>query len=42
MDGLMDSPVKVRSDFVTFPRAERMALSTARFEKLSTSLRVTL
>jgi hypothetical protein len=38
----MDAPMKVRSDFVTFSRADRMALSTARLEKLSTSLRVTL
>jgi hypothetical protein len=38
----MDAPMKVRSDFVTFARADRMALSTARLEKLSTSLRVTL
>jgi hypothetical protein len=38
----MDAPMKVRSDFVTFARAESMALSTARLEKLSTSLRVTL
>jgi hypothetical protein len=34
--------MKVRSDLVTFTRADRMALSTARLEKLSTSLRVTL
>src|SRR6266576_2066219 len=39
---VMDAPMKVRSDFVTFSRADRMALSTARLEKLSTSLRVTL
>ena len=39
---VMDAPMKVRSDFVTFARADRMALSTARLEKLSTSLRVTL
>ena len=38
---VMDAPVKVRSDFVTFARADRMALGTARLEKLSTSLRVT-
>ncbi len=38
----MDAPVKVRSDFVTFTRADSMALSTARLEELSTSLRVTL
>jgi hypothetical protein len=38
----MDAPMKVRSDFVTFARADRMALSTARLEKLGTSLRVTL
>jgi hypothetical protein len=37
----MDAPMKVRSDFVTFARAESMALSTARLEKLSTSFRVT-
>jgi hypothetical protein len=39
---VIDAPMKVRSDFVTFARAGRMALSTARLEKLSTSLRVTL
>ena len=38
----MYAPMKVRSDFVTFARADRMALSTACLEKLSTSLRVTL
>jgi hypothetical protein len=37
-----DALMKVRSNFVTFARADRMALSTARLEKLSTSLRVTL
>jgi hypothetical protein len=38
----MHTPMKVRSDLVTFTRADCMALSTARLEKLSTSLRVTL
>jgi len=33
--------VKVRSDFVTFSRADSMALSAARLEELSTSLGVT-
>jgi hypothetical protein len=38
MDGVMDAPMKVRSDFVTFARTESMALSTACLEKLSTAL----
>lgn len=43
MDGAwMDVPVKVRSDFVAFASPESMALGTARLEKLSTSLSVTL
>ena len=38
---VMDAPMEVGSDFVTFARTDRMALSTARLEKLGTSLRVT-
>jgi hypothetical protein len=34
-------PVKIRSDFVAFARADRMALSATRLEKLSTALSVT-
>ena len=34
-------PVKVRSDFVAFTRADCMALGTTRLEKLSTALSVT-
>ena len=34
-------PVKVRSNFVGFTRADCMALGTARLEELSTGLRVT-
>jgi hypothetical protein len=33
--------VKVRSDFVAFARAHRMALGATRLEKLSTALSVT-
>jgi len=33
--------MKVRSDFMTFARADRMAFSTARLEKMSSSLCVT-
>ena len=38
---VMNAPMKVRSDFVTFARADSVALSTARLEELSTSLGVT-
>jgi hypothetical protein len=34
-------PMKVRSDFVAFTRADRMALGAARLEELSTALSVT-
>ena len=34
-------PMKVRSDFVAFARADRMALGAARLEELSTALSVT-
>lgn len=33
--------MKVRSDFVAFTRADRMALGAARLEELSTALSVT-